>query len=227
MTEARVCYIIASAPRSGSHLFSTLMGATGLAGKPEEHFNPWHMGIAKEFPMDLVFQPEHVQTLIEKTTTPNGVFGTKAQFTQISNFVGLHRLESLFPTPLKYIYIQRKDDLRQAISLARATQTDRWMWDQEESKEPYFDHHLLFQCMREIKIQEKGWEMYFYEKGIEPFRVVYEEFSQNTGPVILSALQYLGIETPERFAAPPPPIKKIADAVTEEWVRIVQSGQFE
>jgi len=224
MTKLNTCYIIASAPRSGSHLLSTLLGATGFAGKPEEHFNPWHMGIATNFPMELVFQPEHVQKLIEKTASPNGVFGTKAQFTQISNFVGLHRLESLFPTPLKYIYIQRNDDLRQAISLTRATQTNRWMWDQEESKEPYFDRHLLGQCMREIKIQEKGWEMYFHEKGIEPFRVIYEEFSQEPAPVIQAALDYLGIDIPADFKMPDPPIKKIADEVTEEWVRLSQSN---
>ena len=225
MIQPETCYIIASAPRSGSHLLSTLLGATALAGKPEEHFNPWHMGLATDFPMDLIFQPEHVQHLIEKTTTPNGVFGTKAQFTQISNFVGLHRLESLFPTPLKYIYIQRKDDLRQAISLARAVQTDRWMWDQSERKQSQYDPDLLFQCQREIKIQEKGWEMYFYEKGIEPFRVVYEEFIQDTANVILGVLRYLEIDIPAEFTVPSPQIKKLADQITEEWVSLYQSGR--
>ena len=56
MKPPKTCYIIASAPRSGSHLLSTLLGATGLAGKPEEHFNPWHMGLATDFPMDMIFQ---------------------------------------------------------------------------------------------------------------------------------------------------------------------------
>ncbi len=218
MIQPKICYIIASAPRSGSHLLSTLMGTTGLAGKPEEHFNPWHMGLAGEFPMDLIFQPEHVQRLIETTTTPNGVFGTKAQFTQVSNFVGMQRLESLFPTPLRYIYIQRQDDLRQAISLARAVQTNRYMWDQAEEKQPRFDRELIFQCMREIKIQEKGWEMHFYQNKIEPFRVIYEAFVQDTGAVIRTALAYLGIEIPPDFVVPEPPIRKLADEATEAWV---------
>jgi trehalose 2-sulfotransferase len=223
MVSPKICYIIASAPRSGSHLLSSLMSATGLAGKPEEHFNPWHMGLAGEFPMDLIFQPEHVQQLIESTTTPNGVFGTKAQFTQVSNFVGMQRLESLFPTPLQYIYIQRKDDLRQAISLARAVQTNRYMWDQQEERTPTFNRQLIFQCMREIKIQEKGWEMHFFQNHIEPFRVIYEEFIQDTAAVIRSVLNYLGIEIPEGLIVPKPPIEKLADEVTEEWVREYQS----
>jgi trehalose 2-sulfotransferase len=223
MVSPKTCYIIASAPRSGSHLLSSLMTATGLAGKPEEHFNPWHMGLAGDFPMDLIFESGHVQQIIESTTTPNGVFGTKAQFTQVSNFVGMQRLESLFPTPLKYIYIERKDDLHQAISLARAIQTNRYMWDQTEEKSPTFNRELIFQCLREIKIQEKGWEMHFFQNHIEPFRVVYEEFIQDTAAVIWSVLDYLGIEIPEGFVVSEPPIHKLADEVTEEWVREYRS----
>jgi len=50
------------------------------------------------FPDDLLYGPEHIQQVIEKQTTPNGVFGTKAHFFQVINFVGLDRLESLYPT---------------------------------------------------------------------------------------------------------------------------------
>ncbi|NSW53366.1 MAG: hypothetical protein HPY85_12750 [Anaerolineae bacterium] len=226
MTTPRLCYLIASAPRSGSHLLSTLMGATGLAGKPEEHFNPWHTGIATDFPMDLIFQPAWVADWIDRTTTPNGVFGTKAQFTQISNFVGLHRLESLFPTPLRYIYIQRRDDLRQAISLARASQTDRWMWDQAEQNTPLYHRESINQCLREIKIQEKGWVTYFYEMNIQPFRVIYEEFVQDTASVITAALAYLGIEITAGFQPPAPVIEKMADDLSEQWRQQYLDGKF-
>ena len=75
----RTCYLICSAPRSGSHLLSTLLTDTLLAGHPQEHFNPWHMGDADdEFPDELVYDAGYVQGLFEKYTAPNGVFGTKA-----------------------------------------------------------------------------------------------------------------------------------------------------
>ena len=220
MTPPKICYLIASAPRSGSHLLSTLMGSTGLAGRPEEHFNPWHMGLAtNNFPHDLIIQPEYVQDLIEKTTTPNGVFGTKAQFTQVSNFVGMQRLESLFPIPLKYLYIQRKDNLRQAVSMARAIQSNRWTSDEVEQGELYYDDHIIGQCLREIAIQEKGWEMHFYQNRVEPFRIVYEDFFPDPAPVIRAALEWLEIEVPAGFDVPAPRLKKQADDLNEQWVK--------
>jgi LPS sulfotransferase NodH len=102
MSIPRTCYLIAASPRSGSQLLGALLASTGLAGFPDEHFNPWHMGDATNFfPDNLLYNPEHIQQLIEKHTTPNGIFGTKAHFLQVINFVGLDGLEHLYPIPLK------------------------------------------------------------------------------------------------------------------------------
>jgi LPS sulfotransferase NodH len=215
----RCCYIICSAPRSGSHLFSNLMADTQLAGYPQEHFNPWHMGHARdEFPERLVYDRSYVNELIEKYTTPNGVFGTKAQFTQITNFVGLGRLEGLFPAPLRYIYVQRLDDERQAVSLARATQTGQYVWDQPVGAKPKYNYHQISQCLREIKIQEKGWEVYFLERQITPFRVVYEQFVEDVDCITIEALRFLDVQVPAGFQVPPPRMRKQADYLSEEWV---------
>lgn len=213
------CYIICSAPRSGSHLLSYLMTDTQLAGFPQEHFNPWFMGDAvNEFPDQLIYEKNHVTNLIEKYTSPNGVFGTKAQFDQIVDFVGLARLESFFPTSLKYIFIQRGDKIRQAVSLARAEQTNQWMSGQAIQREPQYNYFQIQSCLREIKLQEKGWETYFMERGIKPYRVNYEELAANPEPVILGALDYLEIKRPAGFQVPAPRIQKQGDSLSEEWV---------
>jgi trehalose 2-sulfotransferase len=213
------CYIICSAPRSGSHLLSYLMTDTQLAGFPQEHFNPWFMGDAvNEFPDKLLYEKSHITNLIEKYTSPNGVFGTKAQFDQIADFVGLTRLESFFPTSLKYIFIQRSDKIGQAVSLARAEQTDQWMSGQATQREPQYNYFQIRSCLREIKLQEKGWETYFMERGLKPYRVNYEELAASPEPVILSALDYLGINRPAGFQVPTPRIQKQGDSLSEEWI---------
>ena len=38
----------------------------------------------------------------------------------------------------------------------RAIQSNRWTSDEIEQGELYYDDHLIGQCMREIRIQEKG-----------------------------------------------------------------------
>ena len=215
----KTAYIICSAPRSGSHLLSTLLTDTGLAGYPQEHFNPWHMGDAVgEFPKHLVYGQEYVQGLVEKYTTPNGVFGAKAQFDQIANFIGLSRLLRFIPVPLNFIYIERQDDIRQAVSLAKAEQTDQWMWDQSAQREPEYNHYQLWGCLREVRLQAKGWEINFLEHGIEPYRVIYEELVTDPKPIILGALDFLEIKLPKNFRVPAPRLRKQADAISDEWV---------
>ncbi|HBX68572.1 MAG TPA: hypothetical protein DEH25_04110 [Chloroflexi bacterium] len=87
MQPPQICYLIAASPRSGSQLLVALLSATGLAGNPDEHFNPWYMGDATNFfPDDLLYCPEHIQRLMAEHTTPNGIFGSKAHFLQVTNF---------------------------------------------------------------------------------------------------------------------------------------------
>ena len=223
--QPRICYIIVSSPRSGSHLFSTLMAATDLAGHPEEHFNPWHMGDATDFfPDQLIYGAGHVQQQIEKSMTPNGVFGTKAQFTQITNFVGLDQLENLFPTPLKYILVARRDIIRQGVSLSRASQTDAFDSQVEEVNPPAYNYHHLWQCIREVRIQAKGWETFFQNRGIKPFRVVYEDLVKDRARFVRGALEFIGVSLPPDFQIPETHLKKQADSLSDEWVEKFRRG---
>ena len=204
------------------------MAATGLAGNPEEHFNPWHMGDATDFfPEQLIYGPDHVQRLIEKSMTPNGVFGTKAQFTQITNFVGLDQLENLFPTPLQYLLVERRDTIRQGVSLSRASQTDAFNSECEEQHQPVYNYHHLWQCIREIRIQAKGWETFFRNRGVELFRVVYEDLVKDRDRFVREALAFLGISIPPDFQTPETHLKKQADSLSDEWVEKFQRGDRE
>ena len=191
----KICYIICSSPRSGSHLYSSLLAATGMAGNPEEHFNPWGAGRRHGIDIDtLVYDIDYLSEIISQNTTANGVFGTKAQFTAITSFVGLGRLESLFPTKLKYLYVDRRDELRQGISLAIARQTGQFFWNEPVLKEPVYNLEQLRCCLEEIMNQKKGWNTYFWERNIKPFHVMYEELITNKQEIIVQTLKFLGVE---------------------------------
>jgi len=193
--------------------------STGLAGCPNEHFNPWHMGDATNyFPDDLIYGPEHIQKLAPKYTTSNGVFGTKAHFLQVINFVGLDRLESLYPAPLKYISLRRQDVTKQGISLARAIQTNSYHSGMKPTKEPVYNYYQIMQCIREIRIDAKGWETYFQQRRIDPYRVVYEEFVNHQQETVRGILEYLGIDIPLDIQIAATTQQKQADSITEEWV---------
>jgi trehalose 2-sulfotransferase len=222
------CYLIASSPRSGSQLLGGLLTSTGLAGFPDEHFNPWHMGDATNiFPSDLLYGPEHIQQLIEKLTTPNGVFGSKAHFLQVIDFVGLNHLESLYPTPLKYISLFRSDFTRQGISLARAVQTESYNSDMRPVRKPIYNYYQIQQCIREVRVDAKGWETYFHQRRIEPCRVVYEDFVADQIGTLRRIFEYLEITIPTDIQIPAPPQKRQADSLTDTWVEKYNRGDQE
>jgi trehalose 2-sulfotransferase len=221
-----ICYLIAASPRSGSQLLGSLLTATGLAGNPDEHFNPWHMGDATNFfPDDLLYGPEHIQRLIIEHTTPNGVFGTKTHFLQVTNFVGLDRLESLYPTPLKYIYLRRRDVERQGVSLARAEQTDAYNSESREQNPPSYNFYQILQCTREVRVQDKGWKTYFQQRDIDPHVVIYEELVADRPQILKGVLEFLGISRPPDFQIPETHLKKQGDTISDEWVEKFRRGE--
>ncbi len=228
MNIPHTCYLIASSPRSGSQLLVDLLKSTGLAGVPTENFNPWHMGDATNFfPDDLLYTPEHIQKLIEKQTTPNGVFGTKAHFLQVVDFVGLDCLEDLYPTPLRYISLRRRDVTRQGISLARAAQTNSYNSDMQPVRDPVYNFHQIGQCIREVRVDAKGWETYFHQRRIEPLRVIYEDFVVDQRDTLKRIFDFLEIVLPDDFEMPTSPLKQQSDSLSELWVEKFNRGDQE
>lgn len=228
MNVPHTCYLIASSPRSGSQLLGSLLTSTCLAGFPDEHFNPWHMGDASNFfPDDLLYGPEHIQHLIERDTTPNGIFGSKAHFLQVVNFVGLDRLESLYPAPLKYISLSRQDVTRQGISLARAVQTNSYNSDRHPVREPVYNFYQILQCIREVRVDTKGWQTYFHQRGIEPLRIFYEDFVTHQKATLHRIFDFLEIAIPADFRMPVSPLQKQADTLSGSWVEKFNRGDQE
>ena len=228
MKSPHTCYLIAASPRSGSQLLGAVLTGTDLAGCPDEHFNPWHMGDATDFfPDHLLYGPEHIQHLIKASSTSNGVFGTKAHFLQVTNFVGLDRLESLYPTPLKYISLTRRDVTRQGISLARAAQTNAYNSEMHPAHEPVYNFYQIVQCLREVRVQAKGWATYFQQRGITPLQIVYEDFVTDQQGTLRCIFEFLNIALPAAFQVPVTHLKRQADSLSDVWVEKFHRGDRE
>jgi len=228
MSIPHTCYLIAASPRSGSQLLGDLLISTHLAGFPTEHFNPWHMGDATDFfPANLLYGPEHIQRLIDQHTTPNGVFGTKAHFLQVVNFVGLDCLEHLYPAPLKYISLCRQDVTRQRVSLARAAQTNSYNSDMPPVRDPIYNFHQILQCIREVRVDAKGWETYFHQRRIKPLRIIYEEFVMDPPGTLRHIFEFLGIAIPADFQMPMSLLQRQADSLSDLWVEKFNRGDLE
>lgn len=126
-----VRYVLASTPRCGSNMLARALWRTGLAGFAEDYFadafvldyfERW--GFDSGDPQELA--AGYVRRLMTHRTSPNGVFGLRIHAGHLGN------LEvdpyDVLQAP-RYIWIRRRDRLRQAVSYTMAEQTGVWILD--------------------------------------------------------------------------------------------------
>jgi LPS sulfotransferase NodH len=181
---------------------------------------------------------DYLAKAIEEGTTPNGVFGAKLTWDSFNDFI-LHlrqipaykeiAVSSLLGTlflHLHYIWITRRDKVRQAVSLWKAIQT--WVWEVREQplateasseREIVFHYEAIDFLLQQIESYEMAMQQYFDANNIQPFVVIYEDCIAAYEATALKILQYLGIPTPKDLVFAKRTMKRQADVLSEEWVQ--------
>jgi LPS sulfotransferase NodH len=230
-------YIIFAVQRSGSFLLCEALKNTGLAGFPEEYFlngQGWEGGEwARQ--NGVATRSDYLHLVFDKGTSPNGVFGAKIMWNYFSlilesirelpEFRGLNApqlMVDLFPN-LHYIWIVRRDKVRQAVSWARAGQTNIYAWTKGEpipvpSQEPTFDFTFIDNLYNLILEGEAGWQAFFEACGVQPFKVVYEELVEAYEETALRILDCLNVTFPKDLVFGERRLQKQADALSDLWV---------
>jgi LPS sulfotransferase NodH len=120
--------------------------------------------------------------------------------------------------PLRHIWISRRDKVRQAVSLAKATQTGVWRVERgTDPPERTGDLRIgqLDDYVRRLTRQDVNWKQFFESLDIEPLRIEYETLAAEYELTMRRVLEYLGVAV---NSVPPPRLKRQADASSEEWV---------
>jgi LPS sulfotransferase NodH len=117
------------------------------------------------------------------------------------------------------VHIFRRNKLRQALSKARAVQTNLWKVQEGKSAqgEPQFDANLIEQCLKESEQQEKIWDCFFQRIGTEAFRVEYEKLYADYEGTIRGVLHFLKISLPRRIRIGTPVTIKQSDEMSRAW----------
>jgi len=247
-----VCsYVIAANQRSGSTLLCRALAGTGVAGRPEEYFltGPpegfppgwtfWEEGLFAR-PFGPMSREEYLDLVFELGTTANGVFGVKLMWNnipwvldklhEIPRFAGVERAEAfrrLFPN-LHMIRLTRRDRAAQAVSWCRAAQDGVWVVSDWEPAAPGAVPEYRYDIisgMEDLLIEgEVGWPVLCDEIGITPFDVVYEDLADPAtyDATVRGVLEHLGVDAGD-VTIPPPPTRRQADDVNDDWVRRYQA----
>lgn len=218
--------VVCSHPRSGSTLLGEAMRSAGGLGCPLEYLHQgFRPGFVKRWETpDL---SSYLSTLHRRRTAPNGTFSTKLfwqdleetaherdpdrfppfpandpETTDDATYRQLHaELVRFAPNP-RFAYLQRRDRVRQAVSVVVASQTGLWreipgVGRREPIGDAVFDYERIQRAMAFADHCKAHWARFFAANGIVPLTVDYEDLMQDYARVVASLLGELGADSAE------------------------------
>lgn len=233
--EPTLTYIICTNPRTGSWLLSDGLAGTSVAGNPREWFNAleekeqrarWreaHGGSQLGY-------PAYLRLACSLSHTGNGISGIKLHhydFTRLARKqLGMNTgemMRRLFPR-VRYIFLTRRDKVRQAISYRLAVATNVWHVTagapRENHREPQFSAHAITRAVESLTRRDAAWEAFFAENGITPLALCYEDdlfTAEDYQRTVARVLGWIGI--PGAVPVPPVRLERQSGELTEEWLR--------
>jgi LPS sulfotransferase NodH len=241
--DPSVTYLICGGPRTGSTLLAGGLKATGVAGEPGEYFDlRTSLAVKMNDRFSARSDAEYLEKVIDSTMTANGVFGLKLHWAQqealrqsmiknlgadVQNMENrsLHALiKRKFGEP-KYIWLQRRNKVAQAISHYRASRTGIWTSSQPSPTGSFVPDESLIFDFETIRTfvnvgyeTDRQWETYFRQLKLRPLVLIYENFAQTYAATIAGVLGFLGIPfDPDNIVAPTE--RRQSDQRSAEWER--------
>ncbi|HEX2053174.1 MAG TPA: Stf0 family sulfotransferase [Actinomycetota bacterium] len=190
---------------------------------------------------------KYLEWAMAEGTTPNGVFGAKLMWGYFRDFESLLRnvpayrkvsLANLLPTVfpnLQYVRVVRASKVRQAVSLWKAVQTDRWSDSPAEDSETAtdsaggdeleplrpplrFHYKAIDHLIDKLIAEEAFWDAFFEHCRIRPILVLYENFAADYETSTLNLMERLGLKRPDQMHFSPP-LRQQSDGINDDWVR--------
>jgi len=188
-------YLVLFSPRTGSTLLSSYFTNIGF-GCPIEAFTS-HLNYRKNLNWDIDYSDPHAH--FKKAfsyQTVNGVMGMKMSYIQFKLFLedarklletfdtelGDAEIVEVFLPQVYYIYIRRRNKIKQAISLAKAGQTGIWAEEEGQNTEykkyllpTVYDHRYIESCLDTSLTNDIFWEIYLQRNNLSALTVFYED----------------------------------------------------
>jgi trehalose 2-sulfotransferase len=179
---------------------------------------------------------------VEKGTTENGVLGTKIMWAYFRDFVRLARRRghqdarpcevpaAVLPNLRRFVWMRRDDTTGQAVSLWKALQTQQWRKDSDEEMGGQglrFSYAAVDHLKLRIDEHNAAWKAFFEGCGVEPLEVLYEDLVEDYEGTVLRLLEGIGVSIPDNFEVEAPKMRRQADELSGEWVRLYNEATLD
>lgn len=199
-------YIIASTPRCGSNWLCAWLRGCG-AGNPREYFHrdTWLEEIIAHNPPDIRCVKVFWNHVLRRNNSNPGEFLDSA-VRQLSE-----------GQPVEWVYLSRRDKLRQAVSLLRVHNGGGWTQIRTPRQDVSLDYDpITIQLnLRYLNGLALDWLYYFKSRQITPLQVVYEDMCADIEREVKRVLFHIGVG---EYQAVDIPLRKQAGQDVERLV---------
>jgi len=174
--------MICAVSRSGSTYLCELLASTLALGNPNEYFNTAgrRRRMGPSYPADGFAQIDIIRTI---GATSNGIYAVKVIGPQLARIAS--SIDPFRDLPnLSFVRIHRRDILGQAISLARARQTGRFITSDQQRGAPAYSQGQIRHAIQSIRQQEAIWDETMARLAAQPLVVAYEEILSDAQHVV-------------------------------------------
>jgi LPS sulfotransferase NodH len=195
-------FSIAFSLRCGSTVLSELLSNSGV-GAPTEYFQyPYEQGVFLRDEKQTGFTSAFSSLVMKYSAS--GIFGSKMTHDHRAHLDGV--LRKIFPDFVtlsdvlpnhKWIFVDRRDVIAQAISLYVAERVGVWHVVAGEGRAASYDRveYDFFDILSKLMIllaNNANWQLYFSTFNIVPLRLHYEDLCEDSNAVFKSIFEYLG-----------------------------------
>lgn len=237
MSETPQRYLVCTVPRSGSTYFCHLLSSTQLWGmQPYEprrfeyilrYFRTGFEGVD----WSSAGLAELFAAAFAASSTSNGVQGFKVMWEHFDRIIDVSRrrgadkaksraeLEKQLAAGVRFVWLRRRNQVRQAISWNRALQSNGWNIETQRAFQgrPVYDFPGIGLAQRRIRRAESAWQSYFNRCGVEPLIVYYEDYLEDIPAAMASLGRRLGLPPTSRVETETKLLDVQSDRTTDEW----------
>jgi LPS sulfotransferase NodH len=220
--ECRFRYFLCSCPRSGSSMVATALRETGYAGVPHEYLNPnFVKAFARRQNVPDVSRV-YWRFLETRRCSPNGVFGVKAHFRQLTKVVREPDAQAhLLKRFDKFVIITRRNAVAQALSHLKTKST--YVFNTEDAatlarvrSTPFSTSTAaVAEALAHVVEQNTAWPRKLREIGADFITVYYEDLAADFPAQMGRLAQHLAIPELLTVSFAAPRSFKLSDRTTE------------
>jgi len=237
----KVNYVICTTPRSGSTYFCGVLEKGGIMLE-EKNIGPFYE-IFKGYKIKSLYLSnagveKNLQKIFDNIRTKKGFSGFKLMKNQLplinillgnreDKFILLKMNKNYFPKDTKFIWLIRKNIVRQAISYYLAVESGFWKKERSISvKTPpiLFDKYKIAKYVGKIMADNYSWEKFFRKNKITPLVFYYGDFVSEDKKCLLSIEDFFGSHlSKSNFKST---LKKQSNSINDLWENKYQRHKF-